>query len=46
MLYTENFINEHSFLLVTHMAYFDTLFDRQGLLKSGYGVELILDKLL
>jgi hypothetical protein len=34
-LYTKNADNEHSFPLVTHMAYFDTRFGRYGLLKSG-----------
>jgi hypothetical protein len=39
-LYTKNAINEHSFMLVTHTAYFDTRFDRYELLKSGYGAKL------
>jgi hypothetical protein len=42
----ENAINEHSFPLIIHTAYFDTRFGRYGLLKSGNGVELILDRLL
>jgi hypothetical protein len=45
ILYTKNAINEHSFLLVTHTACFDTWFGCYGLLKSGYGAELILDRL-
>jgi hypothetical protein len=31
--------------LVTHTAYFNTRFGRYDLLKSGYGAELILDRL-
>jgi hypothetical protein len=42
----KNAINEHSFPLVTHTAYFDTQFGRYGLLKSGRGAELFLDRLL
>jgi hypothetical protein len=34
-LYTKNAFNEYSFLLVTHMAYFDTRFGLCRLLKSG-----------
>jgi hypothetical protein len=37
--------NKLSFPLVTHTAYSDTQFDSFGLLKSGYGVDQILDKL-
>jgi hypothetical protein len=39
-LYMKNVINEHSFPLVTHTAYFNTRFGRYGLLKAGYGAEL------
>jgi hypothetical protein len=46
ILYMKNTVNEHSFPLVTHTFYFDTRFGRYGLLKSGYGAELILDRLL
>jgi hypothetical protein len=38
-------VNKLSFLLVTQTAYFDIRFGRHGLLKSGYGAELILDRL-
>jgi hypothetical protein len=34
-LHTKNTVNEHSFPLVSHMAYFDTQFGHYGLLKSG-----------
>jgi hypothetical protein len=37
-LYMKNTVNEHSFLLVTHMVYFNTRFGRYGFLKSGYVV--------
>jgi hypothetical protein len=40
-LNTKIAVNELSFPLVTHTAYFDTQFSRYGLLKSGYGAELI-----
>jgi hypothetical protein len=43
-LYTENTVNEHSFVPVTHTAYFNTRFGRYGFLKAGYGAELILDR--
>jgi hypothetical protein len=33
-LYTKNAVNEHSFVLVTHTAYFDTWLDRYGFLKT------------
>jgi hypothetical protein len=33
-LYTKNAVNEHSFVPVTHMAYFDTRFGRYGFLKT------------
>jgi hypothetical protein len=39
----KNAIIEHSFPLVTHMAYSDTRFGCYGFLNSGYGAELILD---
>jgi hypothetical protein len=39
-LYTKNAVNEHSFVPVTHMAYFDTRLGRYGFLKLGYGAEL------
>jgi hypothetical protein len=39
-LYTKNAANEHSFLLVTNIAYFETRFGSYGFLKSGYGAEL------
>jgi hypothetical protein len=34
-LYMKNAVSEHSFTLVTRMAYFDTRFGCYGLLKSG-----------
>jgi hypothetical protein len=42
-LYTKITINELSFPLVTHTAYFKTRFGSYGLLKSGYDAEQILD---
>jgi hypothetical protein len=39
-LYTNNAVNEHSFPLVTHMAYFDTRFGRYRFLKSAYDADL------
>jgi hypothetical protein len=45
-LNTKVAINELSFPLVTHMVYFDTRFGSYRLLKSGYGAELILDRLV
>jgi hypothetical protein len=39
-LYTKNTVNELSFPLVTHTAYFDTWFGCYGFLKLGYGAEL------
>jgi hypothetical protein len=39
-LYTKNAVNEHSFLFVTHTAYFNTRFGHYEFLKSGYGAEL------
>jgi hypothetical protein len=45
-LYTKNTINELSFSPVTHTSYFDTRFGRYGFLKSGYGADQILDRLI
>jgi hypothetical protein len=42
---TKNTNNEHSFPLVTYMAYFDRQFGRCRILKSGYSAEQILDRL-
>jgi hypothetical protein len=39
-LYTKNAVNEHRFLMVTHMAYFNTRFGRYDFFKLGYGAEL------
>jgi hypothetical protein len=44
-LYTKNAVNKLSFLLVTHTAYSDTRFGRYRFLKSGYGAELIRDRM-
>jgi hypothetical protein len=44
-LYTKNAINELNFTPVTHTAYSDTWFGRYGFLKSGYGAELIPDRM-
>jgi hypothetical protein len=44
--YKKNVANELSFLLVTHTTRFDVRFGRYGFLKSGYGAELILDRLM
>jgi hypothetical protein len=33
-------VNEHSFLLVTHMTYFNVRFGSYGFFKSGYDAEL------
>jgi hypothetical protein len=43
-LHTKNDVNEHSFTLVTHMAYSNTQFGRYGYLNPGYGAEVILDR--
>jgi hypothetical protein len=43
-LYTRNVINELSFSLVTHTPYSNARFGHYGILKSGYGAELILDR--
>jgi hypothetical protein len=43
-LYTKNVVNEHTFLLDTHMTYFNTRFDRYEFLKSGFSVGQILDR--
>jgi hypothetical protein len=42
--YMKSTINEHSFPLVTYMAYFDTRFGHYGFLKSSYSAELIPDR--
>jgi hypothetical protein len=42
----KNVINKLNFLLVTNMTRFDIWFGRYGFLKSGYGAELILDRLM
>jgi hypothetical protein len=44
--YMKNVINKLNFLLVTNMTRFDIWFGRYGFLKSGYGAELILDRLM
>jgi hypothetical protein len=44
--YMKNVANELRFLLVTHMTRFNIWFHRYGFLKSGYGAELILDRLM
>jgi hypothetical protein len=44
-LHMKNAINEHSFTSVTHMDYSDTRFGRYGFSESGYGAELILDRM-
>jgi hypothetical protein len=45
-LYMKNSVNECSFPLVIHTAYFDTWFGHYGLLKLGYGTDHILDRLV
>jgi hypothetical protein len=42
----KNVANELSFLLVTHKSHFDIRFGLYRFLKSGYGAELILDRLM
>jgi hypothetical protein len=44
--FMKNVTNELRFLLVTHMTHFDIRFGRYEFLKSGYGAELILDRLM
>jgi hypothetical protein len=44
-LYMKNAVNEHSFPLVTHMAYFDTCFGCFGFLKTEQGADLFWDSL-
>jgi hypothetical protein len=44
--YMKNVIDKLNFLLVTNMTRFDIWFGRYGFLKSGYGAELILDRLM
>jgi hypothetical protein len=43
-LHMKDAINEHSFPLDTHTAYFNTQFGRYGFLKSHYSAELIPDR--
>jgi hypothetical protein len=43
--YKKNIANKLSFLMVTRMTGFDIRFGLHGFLKSGYGAELILDRL-
>jgi hypothetical protein len=45
-LNTEFVINELSFPLVTHTAYFDARFDSYRILKSGQGAKNFLDRLI
>jgi hypothetical protein len=42
----KNVANEFSFLLVTYTTRFNIRFGRYGFLKSGYGAELSLDRLM
>jgi hypothetical protein len=44
--YTKNVSDELSSWLVTHTTRFDIRFGRYGFLKSGYGAELIPDRLM
>jgi hypothetical protein len=44
-LYTKNVVNELSFLLVTHMTYFDLRFSRYGFLNSDFSAGQILHRL-
>jgi hypothetical protein len=44
--YMKNITNELSFLLVTYTTCFDIRLARYGFLKSGYGADLILDRLM
>jgi hypothetical protein len=44
--YMKNVANELIFLLVTDTTRFDIRFGRYVFLKSGYGAELILDRLM
>jgi hypothetical protein len=44
-LTTKLTVNELSFLLVTHMAYYDARFDSYGILKTGQGAEHFPDRL-
>jgi hypothetical protein len=46
ILYTKDIAGELSFLLVTHMTRFDIRFGFYGFFNSGYGAELILDRLI
>jgi hypothetical protein len=45
-LYMKNAANKLCFPMVTHTAYFGTLFGSYGLLNSGYGADQILDRLV
>jgi hypothetical protein len=40
-LHTKSIVNELSFPLVTHMAYFDTRFGHYRFLKTEQGAELL-----
>jgi hypothetical protein len=44
-LNTKVVVNELSFPLVTHTAYYDARFDSYGILKLGRGAENFLDRL-
>jgi hypothetical protein len=44
--YIKNITNELNFLLVTDITHFGIRFGRYRFLKSGYGAELILDRLM
>jgi hypothetical protein len=44
--YMKNITDELSFLLVTHMTHFNIRFGHYRFLKSGYGAELVLDRLM
>jgi hypothetical protein len=44
--YTKNVTNKLMFLVVTHTTHFDIWFAGYRFLKSGYGAELILDRLM
>jgi hypothetical protein len=45
-LYTKNVTDELRFLLVSHMTCFGIRFGHYRFLKSGYGAELIPDRLM
>jgi hypothetical protein len=44
--YMRNVANKLGFLLVTHTTRFNIRFGHYNFLKSGYGGELILDRLM